>query len=290
MSPPADKRFFFIHVMKTGGTSFTEILDLNFAEDERHPNPGVAQSFFEGMESYMHVPKLISSVNDSNGRIRMVSAHVPYAVGSLLEGDYETLTVLRDPVERTISYLKHCRRYHIEHKGLALEDIYADAWFQASFIQNYQTKIFSMTPAECLSENRFIDGSPILPPRQEMGDGQGLSAELNAFRENAPGRFCLEFYATSTGVIDANDERLAMAKKNLDGINVVGVTEHYDLFVKQLNSQYNWETAPVPHRHLGESDHITAEFRNRIARDNTLDIKLYEHAKAIAMRATPQST
>jgi hypothetical protein len=281
MAPPADKRFFFIHVMKTGGTSFTEILDLNFDEDERHPNPGVAQSFFEGMESYMHIPKLVSNVNASNGKIRMVSAHVPYAVRSLFNGDYETLTVLREPVDRTISYLKHCRRYHIEHKSLTLEDIYADAWFQASFIQNYQTKIFSMTAEECLSEDRFIDGSPILPPRHEMGDAQDLSAELNAFKEKSPGRFCLEFYAASTGVIKADEKRLAVAKRNLDTINIVGVTEHYDRFVSQLNSRYNWETVPIPHRHLGESDLISPEFRNRIARDNTLDIKLYEYAKSM---------
>ncbi len=83
----------------------------------------------------MHVPKLVADVNKLDGELRIVLGHVPYAVRSLLTKDYVAMTLLRDPVDRTISYLKHCRRYHIEHMAQTLEQIYEDAMVSRIFHQ-----------------------------------------------------------------------------------------------------------------------------------------------------------
>ena len=58
--------------------------------------------------------------------IRGYMGHYPYVASQLLGEDPVTLTILRDPVERTISYLKHCKRYHDHHRELSLEEIYRD--------------------------------------------------------------------------------------------------------------------------------------------------------------------
>jgi hypothetical protein len=278
-------RFFFIHVMKTGGTSFAEHLRANFTSEQRYPDACITSDtgFFDRVEAYLHVPKLVANVNALDEQLRIVLGHVPYAVRSLLAKDYVAMTLLRDPVDRTLSYLKHCRRYHIEHMELTLEQIYEDAWFHASFISNYQTKIFSMSAHEALAENRFLPGINKLPPRRELGDGQSLSSEILMLRDIAPGRFSVEMFAASTGVISIDESRLAIAKENLFSVDVVGVTEHYDRFLQQLADRYGWQIKAIPHRHVGEMDAISPEFRNRIAIDNAFDIELYEYAKELSI-------
>jgi hypothetical protein len=284
MTPPDTTKFFFIHLMKTGGSSFTEHLQDNFIPDQTYPDACMISGtdFFRRTEAYLHAPKFVADVNAMSGKLRIVLGHVPYAVRSLLVDDYVAITLLRDPVERTISYLKHCRRYHPEHSGKSFEEIYEDPWFYATFINNYQTKIFSMSASEALCEDRFSDGSPTLPPRSELGNAQNLSSELNSFRIRYPGRFLLECFATGTGLIDVDDKRLAIAKENLSAIEVVGVTEYYDHFLAQLSDRYDWVTRPLPRHHVGEAGTISAEFKSRIARENAFDIELYEYACSLS--------
>jgi Sulfotransferase family len=278
-------RFFFIHVMKTGGTSFAEHLRANFTAEQRYPDACITSEtgFFDRVEAYLHVPKLVADVNALDGQLRIVLGHVPYSVRSLLSKDYVALTLLRDPVDRTLSFLKHCRRYHIEHMGQALEEIYADAWFHASFMSNYQTKIFSMSVQEALAENRYLPTSSKVPPRSELIDGESFSPEVQILRDSAPGRFSMECFAASTGVINIDEKRLAAAKENLSAVEVVGVTEYYDHFLQQLVNRYNWTITSIPPRHTGEQDAISPEFRNRIASDNIFDIELYEYAKSLSI-------
>jgi hypothetical protein len=284
MTLSVQDRFFFIHVMKTGGTSFAEQIRTNFTGEQIYPDACITDQmgFFDRIESYLHVPKLVANVNALDGQIRIVLGHVPYAVRSLLQQKYVAMTVLRDPIDRTLSYLKHCRRYHKEHIGKSLEAIYADAWFHESFISNYQTKIFSMSAPEALAEERYLPGAVKLPPRETLGDGRNLSDEVKLLQRAAPGRFSVECFAASTGVIQVDDQRLAIARKNLTEVEVVGVTEHYDRFLQLLSDRYGWRIRSIPHRHVGESDTIPTEFRNRIAQDNVYDMELYEHARTIA--------
>ncbi|MCB1704494.1 MAG: sulfotransferase family 2 domain-containing protein [Halioglobus sp.] len=284
MTPPADRKFLFIHIMKTGGTSFADIIAANFAADQRYPDACVAADagIFRRIEAYLFVPGLVADVNALQGRLRMVRGHIPYATRSLLQDRYIAMTLLRDPVERTLSYLKHCRRYHTEHQQLTLEAIYEDRWFYESFIHNYQTKLFSMTAEEALAETRLLEGAPELPSRREMGDGSALTPEIDAFRQRSPGRVSLECFAASTGVIRADDERLALAMDNLSAVEVVGVTEHYDRFLRRLIDEHGWRIAAIPHRHAGESEAVSPQFRKRIAVDNALDMELYAHAKSLA--------
>lgn len=283
MAPPGNNRFFFIHVMKTGGMSFSDLIHANFQRTERYPDVRLSPDadIFERMEAYMRVPDIVAQVNARADQLHIVSAHVPYAVRFLFNKPYVAITMLRDPVDRIVSYLKHCRKYHVEHMGMELERIYEDSWFQASFIQNYQTKIFAMTPQESVVEERVKDRWPLVPPREQLGNGLEISDEILALRDQAPGRFLLETIAACTGVIELDDSRLQSAKNNLDEVEVVGVTTEYEKFVNVLSERYNWKIGSVPHKHAGDSEEIPADFRRRIAQDNLYDQELYEYAKAL---------
>ncbi|MDZ7783054.1 MAG: sulfotransferase family 2 domain-containing protein [Halioglobus sp.] len=237
---------------------------------------------FKRAEAYTHVPRLVENVNRMADSLRIVRGHVPYAVRSLLKGDFVAMTILRDPVERTLSYLKHCRKYHYEHIGLPMEQIYEQPWFFESFIHNYQTKIFSMTAQEALSEERVGDMSPPLPPLADVLSSEEPPPELKRLQHESPARVTLELFCASTGVIDADDARLETAKENLAQVELVGFTENYEGFCRKLHDRYGWKIDLIPRENIGAQAVLDRTFRARIEQDNTHDMELYEFALNMA--------
>lgn len=280
MPPDPEEKFFFLHIMKTGGTSFVQVLNDNFDEAHMYPYADEPKHFFEHVEGYVNVAKFVENVNNNHAALRMIRAHVPFATRELLSGNYRTLTLLRDPVGRIVSYLKHCRRYHIEHKPMSLEAIYEDEWFNETFMRNYQTKIFSMTVEETVAENRLPQRFPVMPPRNQVLDMESLPRELVEYSEQAPGRFSMEMFAASTGVINVDDARLQAAKEALDSIDVVGVTDEFDRFLGNLANRFNWSIRPFPKQHVGEKDTLDPAFLRRIEQDNQYDMDLFDYARS----------
>ena len=266
MTLPQKDKFLFIHVMKTGGTSFSEVLSANFTTEQRYPEAYINADteFFDRIEAYLHVPRFVADVNALKEQLRIVLGHVPYAVRSLLESDYITLTLLRDPIERTISYLKHCRRYHIEHMEQPLEKIYEDPWFHGSFIGDYQTKIFSMSAREAMAEERFLPSSTALPKRQDLGDAQSFSAEIKMLQKSAPGRFSLEWVAASTGVINVDEEQAGYRKGESFRDRIGRGHGTLRSISPKLVERYGWEITSEPHRHVGEDEAISTDFETAL--------------------------
>ena len=80
--------------------------------------------------------------------IKVVTGHFPLCTSELLGGGFTTLTVLRDPVERTLSYLRHHRKLTPADHDLPLEAIYDDPFRFHGLVHNHMVKMFSLTPAE----------------------------------------------------------------------------------------------------------------------------------------------
>lgn len=284
MSARGHTRFLFVHVMKTGGTSFADLLRANFADNERYPDhylePGT--NIMRRIEAYMHAPQIVEDVNAASKQFRIVRAHAPYAVRELLSGQFVAMTLLRHPVERTLSYLKHCRQYHEEHAGMALESIYEDPWFRAMFMDNYQTRIFSMTAPEAMAQKRLGPESREIPTPRELKAGKALSDEVDRFRIANPTRFTMELFAPCTGDIAVTPERLASARENLSQVELVGVTEQYEGFLRKLQEIYGWKIPSIPRKNVGAPVAVSESFRRQIASDNTEDMALYEDALARA--------
>jgi hypothetical protein len=145
MSYRGPDRFFFIHVMKTGGSTFVQHIRANFERDEVYPYHELDP---EDQLPRFNVQYLTSLSPERRARIRLYMGHFPFVATQLLDTELVTLTILRDPVERTISYLKHCKRYHEQHRSLSLEEIYEDRLFFAMLMQDHQAKLFAMTPED----------------------------------------------------------------------------------------------------------------------------------------------
>jgi hypothetical protein len=126
MGSPGAPRFFFVHVMKTGGTSFVFQLSANFAPAEVYPNEILDRRAPTDLEPYASLADLERLSPQRRAQIRVFTGHLPFAARELIGPDVVTLTLLRDPVERTISVLKHFKRLYARYRDLPLDAIYDD--------------------------------------------------------------------------------------------------------------------------------------------------------------------
>jgi hypothetical protein len=140
-----DRRFFFIHVMKTAGGTLRRQILANFERADVYP----VRSLDPDMRAANYDLGYLTSLRpERRAQIRVFTGHFPFVAVELLGMELTTLTILRHPVERTLSYVRHCQAYHERHRGLSLEEIYEDPFFFPSFIKDHQAKLFALTPED----------------------------------------------------------------------------------------------------------------------------------------------
>jgi hypothetical protein len=144
MKALADRPFFLVHVMKTGGTSLWYHARRLFGDDAVYPNSAIDP--IGPYEATMDVNYLLSLPAERIARIRYFHGHFPFFVTDLLAADVITMSVLRHPVDRTVSFLKHWRTLVPSRQHLSLEELYDDPVDRENFAMNHQTQMFSMTP------------------------------------------------------------------------------------------------------------------------------------------------
>jgi hypothetical protein len=186
----------------------------------------------------------------------------------LMQLDLVTLTLLRDPVDRTISVLKHFKRLFAPYRELSLAQIYEDEFVFRHFVENHQTRIFALTP-----DDRPQAFASNLSYRE-------ILAALDVPATRAAG--------AARATIATNEQRLDLAKSNLDRVDVVGLSEDYPGFVTEMQERFGWWGAGVD---LGARANVSTEswdsepsLRRRIAADNPFDLELYEHARRLVAR------
>jgi hypothetical protein len=245
-----ERPVFFIHVMKTGGTTVFRNLRANYALDELYPYRKLDIQF-DGprvdVRHHLSVPYLVGLAPERHRRIRVYTGHFPLVVTELLGGRFTTVTLLRDPVERTISLLRQFRRKaewldpdQPYMASQSVEEVYADPIVFEPLIHNHQTKIFSMRASD--APDSYMD------------------------------------------VIDVDRSRLAIAKDNLERIDVLGLTERYDDFLDEVAARFGWDVERDARANATPADDIQPvgeSLRRQIAVDNALDVELYEHAQQL---------
>lgn len=160
-----ERKFFFIHVMKTAGGTLRRQILANFDRAEvypfflRHLDPDLKAANFD-------LAILTSLLPEDRDRARVFTGHFPFVAVELLGMELTTITILRDPVDRTLSYLRHCKRYHDRHRDLSLEEIYEDPFFHPSFIKDHQAKLFAFTAAD--RPKSYMDALDVDASRLEL--------------------------------------------------------------------------------------------------------------------------
>jgi hypothetical protein len=260
-----DERFFFVHVMKTGGTSLVLQMHSHFAADEIYPNERLDRRHRMDPEPYASLPDLLALTHERRAAIRVYAGHFPFMVRELLGADVVTLTLLRDPVDRTISVLKHFKRLYERYGDDPLGAVYDDELVFRNFVENYQTRMFALTAAD--HPVAFAGRVPYRDLRAALERPRGRGDDL------PPG-----------GTIAVDDDRLAHAKANLARTDIVGVCEDYGMFVEMLRSRFGWWPDGVDALRANVSEEawdVDPALRRRIAADNAFDVELYEHAREL---------
>jgi hypothetical protein len=145
-SASSQRRFLFVHLQKTGGTALFQRLREHFGPRGVYPTPDEQGD----VRAVTDLDFLVERLRVHGDDVRVVTGHFPLCTTELLGGGFTTFTVLRDPVERTLSLLR--RRQHAEERfhGRGLEDIYADDSLH-DIIRNHMVKMLSLTVDEVAS-------------------------------------------------------------------------------------------------------------------------------------------
>jgi hypothetical protein len=237
MSNDERQRFFFVHVMRTGGTTLEQQLRRSFPPAQVYPNPDI--DFPDGdVMHHLEVGYLLGLPPERLNTIRFFYGHFPYVVTEMLSQDLVTFTLLRHPVERTMSLLRVMREQRPAWHELTLEQIYDDVNMFPRLIHNHQTKMFSIV------------------------------------RQDRPRSYRDEL------LID--EARLEVAKQNLTRVDLIGLTEHYGVFVAKLRDRFGWQLSEQARMNAApQSCAGPSELRARVAADNAIDIEFYEYARTL---------
>jgi hypothetical protein len=151
MTTTAAHHWFFVHLHKTAGTSLLQRLRMALGKDAVYPTVSDNWTYF----ATMNLDLLRQRFAEQAGRIRVVTGHFPLCTTELLGVPFVIFTVLRDPVERTLSALRDMRERDAEHRGKPLQEIYADPVKFRCLIQNHMVKMLAMTPEE-MTDDGFL--------------------------------------------------------------------------------------------------------------------------------------
>jgi hypothetical protein len=190
--PRTPRRIFFCHLQKTGGTALIRRLTRHFSPPAVYPAAGDEPL----VDSVISVRHLLARWQARGDEIRVVTGHFPLCTRDLLGGEFVTLTLLRDPVERTLSFLRHELRTMGGPPETPLETLYEAAPRFQWLVHNHMVKMLSLAAKEMTHGALTI--VPFTRDRLETAkqrlaeiDAVGLQEELEPFCQDIAERFDL---------------------------------------------------------------------------------------------------
>lgn len=248
---PSPDRLLFLHIMKTAGTSLSELL-------KEWAGPSRAQVG-------LPLDDLIVMARPQLGRLRAVAGHFPFEVLKVLPGHFQTVTVVREPVARTISHYHEILRK--EAPELSLDEfLHSEVYDVPS--GNYQARQLGHSID---LPQAWISYSPMQWYLQAGG------------RPDQP--YPLQALFDSTPMFLSEEELLERASAHLEQIDVVGITDELDALVERLADLFGVPTVAAPRLNTTASsaaDELPAHLRRVIERRTSVDRELYEVAAKLS--------
>lgn len=243
-SLPDGTRLFVAHMQKTAGTSLRDRLRASFTDAQIYPNETDGPDVRDAVIAVSHLRRRWAVRGDE---IRLLTGHFPVRTVEFLDAPFVTVTVLRDPVERTLSFLRHqaARRQRGATTDTPLVEIYEDPFRFNAMIHNHMVRMLSLAP-------------------EEMGPGDGVLA-----------------------TVPYTQERLDIAKDALAALDLFGLQEHFDDFCDELGTRYGLDVGTPLRTNTTEAIAAPPGLVDRIAEDNALDMSLYEYARGLYRERHP---
>lgn len=211
------ERFFFLHLHKTAGTTLWKRLQRQFTPEQLYPGPDDTTAPDRTL-----VPEYLDErYRARRDAIRVVTGHFPLCTTEMLGDDFTTFTVLRHPVDRTISVLQHHRDLTPADRDIPLEELYDDPIRQL-LIRNHMIKMVSLQLPEmtdgALTDITFDrDRLELAKERLHTIDVVGMQHRFEPFCDELSRRFGWDLGSPTTSnrstpveVSDALRERIAV--------------------------------------------------------------------------------
>lgn len=187
------RRFFIVHLQKTAGTTLRDRFRATFDDRAIYPNASDGRDKRLSVISLSH---LLERWQARRQEIRVIAGHFPLSTVELLDADFVTVSVLRPPVERTLSYLRHQKKLNAADRCLSLEEIYDDPFRFNGLIRNHMVRMFSIGSAEMASGDGVLTDIPDSGERLERAkaavaglDAFGLQPRFEEFFVDLAARF-----------------------------------------------------------------------------------------------------
>ncbi len=129
------------HIMKTGGTSLRRMLVDAVGPDRVYPNDedlaDRPHGWYPGSREFVDILRS----GGAHGADILIG-HFPFVLREEFEFDPLTVALLRDPLDRTLSMLRH-RKLKRRRSDLSYEQLLYQHDFVERQVRDYQTKIFA---------------------------------------------------------------------------------------------------------------------------------------------------
>jgi hypothetical protein len=239
------QRYLFVHIMKTARSALRSRLINHFGEAGVYPSEGLDGT---DPDLYVSADLLRERLKARGDQIRVITGHFPIRTVDLIEGRVTTVTLLREPIARTLSYLRQQRddppvlrflerrTQPSPYAGRPLDEIH-NALRGLLQTNNHMTRMLSLAPHEMLASLRTR--------------------------------------------VELDRAHLERAKEALAGIDAFGLQEHFEPFCDELSARFGWRLGEPETMNTSARVEIPESLRARIAEDNALDLELYEFAKQV---------
>ena len=235
--PDPDLRFFVAHMQKTAGTSLRDRLRATFTEEQIYPNGTDGD---DARVSVISVSHLEERWRVRGHEIRLLTGHFPVRTVEVLDppASFVTMTVLRDPVDRVLSFLRHQaeRRQRGAAEDTPLWDIYRDPFRFDAMIHNHMTRMLALAP-------------------EEFGPGDGVLT-----------------------TVPYDQARLETAQEALANLDLFGLQHRLDEFCGELEARFGLDVGEPLRSNTTTRDDVPEGLVERIREDNALDVELYDYA------------